>query len=267
MMKPEKGNGCSGSQKCRDDEAAKENSRRNTMAEKCDSAPSASLSAHEQQGQSGDGSSKKPRNSVVGPDWKPIQKCSVKAAALLETAKGASVAAKNARVERRRDSLLVDKKIKTRNTVVDEQKATNHHHRISPRSPTLASAQILQLVKARVLQNSGLVDEDCVDNGGSKAKLCNLSTMEAANSAEETSTTGTPLQRDKSNSVGDATDAGASMCEQESLEDLLQMTPQAHCQQDSGGGEQAMADCGNAAMIPFTPHQVRSSLLELIIFC
>jgi hypothetical protein len=83
--------------------------------------------------------------------------------------------------------------------------------------------------------------------------------MEAANSAEEASTTGTPLQRDKSNSVGDATDAGASMCEQESLEDLLQMTPRAHCQQDSGGGEQAMADCGNAAMIPFTPHQVRSS--------
>ncbi len=260
MMKPEKGNGCSGSQKCRDDEAAKENSQRDTMPEMCDSAPSASLSAHEQQGQSGDGSSKKPTNSVVGPDWKPIQKCSVKAAAILETAKGASVAAKNARVERRRDSLLVDKKIRTRNTVVDEQKSTNHHHRISPRSPTLASAQILQLVKARVLRNSGLVDEDCVDNNrGTKAKLCSLSTMEAANSAEEASTTGTPLQRDKSNSVGDATDAGASMCEQESLEDLLQMTPRAHCQQDSGGGEQAMADCGNAAMIPFTPHQVRSS--------
>jgi hypothetical protein len=42
-MKPEKGNGCSGNQKCRDDEAAKEHSQTDTMPKSCDSAPSASL--------------------------------------------------------------------------------------------------------------------------------------------------------------------------------------------------------------------------------
>jgi hypothetical protein len=250
VMKPEGGYGRHGSQRLRIE--AKESSQRDRRPVKCHSAHNTALPCHEQ-GQSGDGSRKKPTNSL-GPQRKPNQKFVRKT--LVETTKAAS--SKNTQsqtVEKRRGILLVDRK-KTGNTV-NQHSSANHH--TQPYSPSPVVAHVVQLVKSRLLQNSVLAEADCVNNGGSHVKSPSVE----ANSPK-TSATGTSLKRPSpfDESISADTHAGACVYgEQESLEDMSQVMSQAPCQVD--GVEPVTAECSHVT----TPVALREvSLLASTLF-
>jgi len=250
VMKPEGGHGRPGSQRLRIE--AKESSQRDRRPVKCHSVHNTALPCHEQ-GQSSDGSRKKPTNSL-GPQRKPNQKFVRKVP--LETTKAAS--SKNTQsqmVEKRRGLLLVDRK-KTGNTG-NQHSSANHH--TQPCSPSPVVAHVVQLVKSRLLQNSVLVDADCVNNGGSHVEGPSVE----ANSPK-TSATGTSLERPSpfDKSISADTHAGACVYgEQESLEDMSQVVSQAPCQVD--GVEPATAECSHVT----TPVALREvSLLASTLF-
>ncbi len=248
-MEMEKGNDCPGWKGCSRDQA-KESSPRDAMPTKgCSVSNALVSSAHKQETQSGDGSSKKPMSSL-GPQQKRNQKISGKT--LLQSPKAAC--AKNTRgqtVEGRRGLLLLAK-TKTCN-IVDESSSVKKH-RISCHDPSPVTPDIVQLAEACVLHNSVLFDADHVDDGGSSQdKFCS-SSMEANNA--KASATRAPFQRppfwDKSNGAGAA---GACICGQNFLDDLSQTT-----------APQALAECGHAA-IPSTQNQVTMLQVDIICRC
>lgn len=248
-MEMEKGNDCPGWKGCSRDQA-KESSPRDAMPTKgCSVSNALVSSAHKQETQSGDGSSKKPMSSL-GPQQKRNQKISGKT--LLQSPKAAC--AKNTRgqtVEGRRGLLLLAK-TKTCN-IVDESSSVKKH-RISCHDPSPVTPDIVQLAEACVLHNSVLFDADHVDDGGScQDKFCS-SSMEANNA--KASATRAPFQRppfwDKSNGAGAA---GACICGQNFLDDLSQTT-----------APQALAECGHAA-IPSTQNQVTMLRVDIICQC